>query len=252
MENSSAFPISQNSPIVWPASSFLLWPSLLAALGLIAVLVIFSGLGALGSAAFTPQGSPGHLSTLRILIATAVGEIAVAVYLTRALPWVSGLSLSSLGFRVPTIRELGIAVSGAIAMTIVVNGLGSLIAALAKSNHQQDAVALFNALSGPVKYLLFAPFAVLLAPLVEEFTFRVFVFNWVRRHSRFWPAAIISGLIFGAAHGDPYFFIPLALGGVILCGVYYLTRNAWMSMISHGLFNAFSLLAIVLSQSVRH
>lgn len=252
MENSSAFQTSRNSPIVWPANSFRLWPSLLAALGLIFVLVVFSVLGALGSAQLAPHGAPGHLSTLQTLIATAVGELAIAGYLIRALPWVSGLSLSSLGFRVPAMRELRIAALGAIVMTIVVNGLGSLIATLAKSNHQQDAVTLFNALSGPVKYFLFAPFAVLLAPIVEELTFRVFAFNWVLSHSRFWPAAIVSGLFFGAAHGDPYFFAPLAIGGVILCGVYYLTRNAWMSMISHGLFNAFSLLSILVLQSVKH
>ncbi|MDQ2680254.1 MAG: CPBP family intramembrane metalloprotease [Candidatus Eremiobacteraeota bacterium] len=252
MENSSAFQTSQDSPIVWPDNAFALWPSLLAALGLVAVLVFFSLIAVLISRQFTPTGTPGHLGVLQTLIATGVGEAAVIGYLCFALPRISGLSLRELGFQTPNARALGIAVLGAVVMTIVVNGLGSLISTLAKSNHQQDAVALFRSLSGPIKYAVFVPFAVMLAPLAEEFTFRVLVFNWVRRHSSFWPAAIVSGLLFGAAHADPYFFVPLAIGGIILCAVYALTRNAWMSMVSHGLFNAFSLLALIFVQSVKH
>ena len=63
-------------------------------------------------------------------------------------------------------------------------------------------------------------------------------------HGGFWPAAIASGVLFGALHTDVYAFLPLALAGVVLAGVYYRTRNAFTSMITHGLFNAVPLVLL--------
>ena len=52
------------------------------------------------------------------------------------------------------------------------------------------------------------------------------------------------------AHGDLYAMIPLALGGMVLCAVYYRTRNAWMSMLSHALFNTLSIVALLFGPKV--
>jgi membrane protease YdiL (CAAX protease family) len=57
--------------------------------------------------------------------------------------------------------------------------------------------------------------------------------------------AVVSGLLFGIAHGDPFEVMPLAFGGMVLCGVYYITRNAYASMISHALFNSISIFALL-------
>jgi membrane protease YdiL (CAAX protease family) len=38
--------------------------------------------------------------------------------------------------------------------------------------------------------------------------------------------------------------LPLAVGGVILCAVYAKTENAYAPMITHGLFNAVSFVAL--------
>ena len=62
----------------------------------------------------------------------------------------------------------------------------------------------------------------------------------------FWTGAIVSGVLFGIAHGDLFAGVPLALGGIVLCGVYYLTRNAFASMISHALFNSFSIVMLLM------
>jgi membrane protease YdiL (CAAX protease family) len=51
------------------------------------------------------------------------------------------------------------------------------------------------------------------------------------------------------AHGDLYAAVPLALGGIILCFVYYRTRNAWASVVTHGTFNSLSVLAILFAPS---
>ena len=91
----------------------------------------------------------------------------------------------------------------------------------------------------------FVTFAVIFAPFAEETIFRIFFFNFGLRFGGFWGGAILSGVLFGLAHGDLYEAIPLALGGIVLCYVYYRSRNAFASMISHALFNAFSIVALL-------
>ena len=100
-------------------------------------------------------------------------------------------------------------------------------------------------LHDPRLLIAFTVFACVLAPFMEETIFRVFLFNAVRRYWGFWPGALISGLCFGIAHGDPLAAIPLALGGVVLAFVYYRTNNAFASMVTHGLFNSYTILALI-------
>jgi CAAX protease family protein len=116
---------------------------------------------------------------------------------------------------------------------------------LTHAAHQQQAVEIFRALHDRTAIVVFAFFAVVLAPVAEETIFRVFVFNFGARYGGFWLGAPISAVLFGLAHGDAFAAIPLALGGIVLCVVYYRTRNAFASMISHGLFNGLSLVGLL-------
>ena len=52
------------------------------------------------------------------------------------------------------------------------------------------------------------------APIAEEFFFRGFFFGALRNWRGLWPAAIITGLVFGAIHvgsAEAAFLLPLAL-----------------------------------------
>ena len=131
-------------------------------------------------------------------------------------------------------------------MVVVVEGLASIIQALSHQQHEQSVVELFKHVRGTNVMWLFAFFAIVLAPFMEETIFRIFVFNAARRWSGgFWRGAIVSGVLFGSAHMDLWVLVPLALGGIILCYVYYRTRNAFCSMITHGLFNALTVFALI-------
>jgi uncharacterized protein len=58
------------------------------------------------------------------------------------------------------------------------------------------------------------------APIAEEFFFRGFYFTALKNWRGLWPAAIITGLTFGAIHGssaDVAFLLPLAFFGFALC-----------------------------------
>jgi membrane protease YdiL (CAAX protease family) len=219
--------------------------TLLALIGLLVIIfaigfvAIFAYLASHGLSITRVARDVPFALALQVLI-----DICVVIYLVLVLPPLANTSLKDLGFRVPTVREIGVALLGALAMVVVVNGLGTIIDKALHTKHEQEAIKLFLSVHDPAVKAGFAALAVIVAPIAEEFAFRVFIYNAVRRYAVFWVAAIVSGVCFGAAHWDKYAFVPLILGGIILCAVYARTRNAWMSMITHGVFNAVSVVAL--------
>lgn len=240
--NNSTSTTSAGWPTRWPADSFRWLPT--AIVGLPVVLFVGYALySATQHAAKTPSLTPSIILTL-IGLQTIIEAIIVGIILL-ALPRISKFSLAELGFRVPKPWQLGTAVLGAVAMVVVVEGLASLIQAATHQKHDQSVVDLFKQVIGTKAMWFFAFFAIVVAPFMEEMMFRVLVFNAGLRYGGFWTGAIISGLFFGSAHGDLTVLGPLALGGIILCYVYYRTRNAFCSTITHGCFNAVTVLALI-------
>jgi membrane protease YdiL (CAAX protease family) len=194
------------------------------------------------------QGPVTPISPLLFDIGIALQFIAEAFFaaiILASMPALSKFSLRELGFRAPTLSTIGIAIVGFAAMFVVADGSASLIESFAHSRHQQDIVQIFKMLHDPAAIGIFIVFAVLFAPFAEETFFRVFFFNLGLRYGGFWGGAVLSGVMFGIVHGDIYAAVPLALGGMVLCGVYYVTRNAYASMISHALFNGLSIAALL-------
>lgn len=244
--NDSTSAISRDWPTRWPKDSFKgFWTWLLA--GFIAFLFIGAFVAGLRTSR-VPAVNAVEFDAL-ILTQFVLEGVLVALVLA-VLPALSKFSLRELGFRMPTIENLGTAILGAIAMVIVANGGATLIEYLAHSQHQQDIVAIFKELHSPGTIAIFAAFAIVFAPFAEETFFRVFFFNLGLRYGGFWAGAITSGALFGIAHGDLYAALPLALGGIVLCTVYYRTRNAFAPMLSHALFNALSIVALLVAPQI--
>ena len=84
---------------------------------------------------------------------------------------------------------------------------------------------------------------VLLAPVAEELFFRGFLFAGVRSRWSLWPAALISGLIFGLVHAPTGLttVVPLATLGVALCWLYDRTGSLWPCVIAHMINNGLAL-----------
>lgn len=241
--NDSTSTISPAWPTRWPKDSFTsVWAWLLAAL----IAVLFVGTfaaGIHGGNALATRINPAILD-FSIGLQLILEGILVAGVLT-ALPRMAKFTLRELGWRRPDGQTLAIAVAGALVMAIVADGGASLIDYLMHAKHEQETVEIFKALHDPLTIGIFAAFAVLFAPFAEETIFRTFFFNFGMRYGGFWGGAVTSATLFGFAHGDAYEAVPLALGGIILCYVYYRTRNAFAPMISHALFNAFSIVALL-------
>jgi membrane protease YdiL (CAAX protease family) len=80
-----------------------------------------------------------------------------------------------------------------------------------------------------------------LAPICEEFLFRGFIFSALRNWRGLWPAAIITGLMFGGVHAGSApaaDLVPLAVLGLLLCLVYSYTGSLYPCIALHALNNA--------------
>ena len=103
-------------------------------------------------------------------------------------------------------------------------------------------------------FLTVAVFYCVCHSLLEEYYWRWFVFGWLTRHLRFWPALVLASLGFMAHHvvvlavyfpGVRNFFalaLPLALcvgiGGGAWCWLYHKTGSLIATWLSHLLIDA--------------
>jgi membrane protease YdiL (CAAX protease family) len=255
VENNSQSATLQRSPTPFPPASHFSAGRSLVTFGALLLAVI------IGNVAPSIQFAIAHMTDRYALLHPPAGislgvlagtDLAAIVCLVALLPWTSRTSLPALGFRAPTARTIGIAVLGALAMVVLTNGLESLLQTALHVKVSEQAVTLFLSMKTSAAKALFALLGVVLAAVAEEMVFRVFLFNVIRRYGKFWLAAIVSGLLFGFAHSQAgmsllqnlILTLPLAVGGVILCAVYAKTENAYAPMITHGLFNAVSFVAL--------
>lgn len=137
----------------------------------------------------------------------------------------------------------------AVAVVVVALGLEFIYGfALQKIGWQpkpQSAVELLN--NAPLWptgiYLAF--FAVVLAPVAEEFIFRGVLFSFVKNLGFPKLAWIGMSLLFAAIHNDTAIFIPLFALALMLTWLYVKTENLLAPILAHALFNAINLVILI-------
>ena len=92
--------------------------------------------------------------------------------------------------------------------------------------------------SGPAAMAVGFVLVAVIAPFVEEVTFRGVVFAGLRARWGMVAAVIVSGLLFGIVHLEPLETVPLAIIGMGLAGVFARSRSLWPAIIAHGCYNA--------------
>jgi membrane protease YdiL (CAAX protease family) len=99
----------------------------------------------------------------------------------------------------------------------------------------------------------FAVFAVIAAPVLEEFVFRGLVFRSIADRYGFWAGALVSAFAFGAFHlltpGDGLDVLALGLThvgtGIGLAWIYWWRKNLLANIAGHAAFNLIAVIAIV-------
>ena len=92
-----------------------------------------------------------------------------------------------------------------------------------------------------VALLAVAVLVCVIAPIAEEVFFRGYFFNALRSWRGLWPAAILTGLVFGAIHigsAPVPFLVPLAVFGFVLCLLYWRTGSLYPCIALHALNNS--------------
>jgi hypothetical protein len=257
VENNSTWARSLPSPIPWPREAWNVPLTLAAAVGWIllyfAVPISYIALavsfGAVDRHALTRAGFAAF-PVRQELLAQLAGYVPLAAYLTAVIPALSHVSLAEIGLRRPTARDLWAGVLGAFAMLLAVQILSVAIAALTHRHTTEAAIELLRQLKSRNDKILFVGIAVVMAPVIEELTFRALVFNAFSRYMPFLRAAVLSGAVFGVIHAQSVtqlvdLSIPLAAGGMVLAYVYARTRCLWSNITSHALFNGINVFALI-------
>jgi len=99
----------------------------------------------------------------------------------------------------------------------------------------------------------FAIFAVIAAPLLEEFVFRGLLFRSIADRHGFWAGAIVSAIAFGAFHlltpGNGLDVLALGIThvgtGLGLAWIYWKRKNLLASIAGHAIFNLIAVVAII-------
>ncbi len=198
--------------------------------------------------------APGATFSWGIFWVQMFGYVLPFGVLLGVLPLLARVSLAELGLRLPRGSDLAWGLAGAIAMFIVVSATGALEQGVFHVKADEVQVHWLRTVHGSLLAALVL-LACVAAPLFEELVFRGFIFNALLRYTPLWVATVVSAAIFGLAHGigqpgNAGALVPLAASGLVLALVYAYSRSLTASMITHALFNTFTVvLVLVFHQS---
>lgn len=108
----------------------------------------------------------------------------------------------------------------------------------------EEAVSLFTGAPSRAEQIYLGVFAVLIAPVAEEFIFRGVLFTFLKQRGFPKIAWIGVSLLFALIHADAAIFLSLLLLAFVLTWLYEITDSLLPSMFTHALFNAANLLLL--------
>lgn len=212
----------------------------------IGVLVALGALiaGTLIVAAFDPElETNAGRNAIQLVLGLAFGLTAIGFAASevggRVREALARLGIGRIGVRIAVIAGLGF-----IAYLISAGILAPLL-----QPEQQDVTRELGTDEGSALSVILAGFLIMIvAPLSEELFFRGFMYAGLRRAMPIWPAAIVSGLIFGSLHlggGNIGVAIQLSVFGVILAYLYERTGSLWAPILAHGLNNTIAFVLLL-------
>lgn len=164
-----------------------------------------------------------------------------------------GFDLSALGgfFRISFFRTLGM---GAILLFFAYPLVGFSEAINQRlfggGSSKQNIVEFFSGSRTLQERILIIIFAVAIAPIVEEFVFRFFIYGVLKRYVGCLLGVILSSLLFAAAHAHLPSLVPLFVLGSCFAIAYEWSGSILVSMTMHSLFNSLTLIALAFPEII--
>lgn len=216
------------------------WPPWAGPLALICGLVIGIVGGGIAAAVIPGGDAHGTLSPAAIDVATVIQDLG----------FVAAVLVIAARFAPVRARQLGLvgprSAWQAVVLVPVAIVLVSLLAyawfaALGRSGQEKEFVKEIGGNAGTLSVLAVCALVCVVAPICEELLFRGFIFTALRNWKGMWPAAIITGLLFGGVHAGSapaVDLVPLAFLGFGLCLLYRITGSLYPCIAAHSLNNS--------------
>ncbi len=222
-----------SEPAGGPARAFGLPEAMLAA-----VLIFFLLLNISASAS-----RPSVQLNPRNLLVNLLFTVAVVLFIAAFLR-LRGFDLSSLGgfFKIGFVRALATGMILLLAAYPLVSLANAITQSLFGSDlSKQNIVELFSGSRTIEQRIMIIVFAVAVAPVVEEFLFRFFLYGVLRRYFGRFLGITLNAALFAAAHTHFPSFVPLFVLGGCFTIAYEWSGSILVAMTMHSLFNSLSL-----------
>src|SRR5439155_7216375 len=109
---------------------------------------------------------------------------------------------------------------------------------------RQNIVEFFSGSRTIEQRIMIIVFAIAIAPVIEEFLFRFFLYNVIKRYFGRLLGVSFSALLFAAAHAHFPSFVPLFVLGSCFAIAYEWSGSLLVAMTMHSLFNSLTLTAL--------
>lgn len=93
-------------------------------------------------------------------------------------------------------------------------------------------------------------YAVIVAPILEEFIFRKLIFGWLNTKLNFWIAALISSSIFAVGHGLSIAFFGYVFVGMVFCWIYKRSGRLEVVIVAHTYLNFIAVVSMALHTNI--
>jgi membrane protease YdiL (CAAX protease family) len=227
---------ASRSPLTdWPA-----WTAPLALVGGVVVAAVAGLIVDIPALAFGVNVTASHVPGGLTIADTVVQDVAFVL---------AAVFFAQLGGRTVGAWQFGLrppgrgwaSATGRIALLLVAFVVFSVVWGSAFHAEKEKVLEQLGTGESTALLLLSAALTCVIAPVCEEFLFRGFIFTALRNWCGTWPAAILTGLVFGAVHAGsaPVIdLVPLAGLGFGLCLLYRYTGSLYPCIAAHSLNNS--------------
>jgi uncharacterized protein len=232
-------------PEAVPTATQFGWPEAILATALVLFLL-------LNVIAALSRSTPSQLNT-RDLVANLVFVIAVVLFIASFLR-LRRFDVDSLGgfSRISFIRAASTGVILLFFTYPLLAASESIVQRLfGVGSERQEIVDLFTSSHTLGQRVLIVILAVVVAPIAEEFIFRLFLYGVLKRFVGVSSAVVLNALLFAAVHTHLPALAPLFVLGVCFTLAYEWSGSILVSMTMHALFNGVQLIVLAFPQLIQ-